>query len=452
MNGKSPLSQSSGWANIPHCVTQAINTLLDKINANTNEIEELKGSIADLTIKFQVKTSRLDTTIQDHTYQITSNFPQINEDISNLKSKTDLVVSLLESKLRPITENIQELKSKVSVNSGEIKRESRESQNKLEKLKTDLKSNFEAAIEKVYDRIVSNDSTVQKKLQSISYQQSSDFSSTSKNIESIQESLQKMNLQSSQQNDLIQFNSEKLQTLKSSIKSLKSTINELQEDSEKFRSLIDSLMQPPSSPSPVHTESIEKPEKIERRKTSTRTDTVINPIFTRMQSIEESIQEVQESFKNSLEIFSNNHQQDLSRAQSCIETWTRDLLQTSLSSHIQQLKEKLEWLPDSSSSIKGMPVTEARLFLLESRLRSEENQRIVNDKMIIDLLAENKSKTPSKGLGMRRASLSPGHCKNLTVSIEKNRINSSKRRPSSSYQQRDVSSSDKLRERLLVKV
>ena len=451
MFGKSLLSQSSGWANIPHCVTQAINTLLDKINANSNEIEELKGSLADLTIKFQVKTSRLDTTVQDHTYQITSNFPQINEDINNLKTKTDLVVSLLESKIQPITETIQDLKSKVSVNSGDIKRESRESQNKLEKLKSDLKSNLEVAIDKVYDRIVSNDSALQKKLQTLSYQQSTDFSSTSKIIESIQESLKKVNLQDSQQNDLIQFNLEKIQNLKSSIKSLKSTINDLQEDSEKFRSLIESLTQPPpSSPSPVHSESIEKSDKIERKKT--RTDTVINPIFSRMQSIEESIHEAQESFQNSLEVLSNTHQQDLSKVRSLIETWTRDLVQSSLTSHVQQLKEKLEWLPDSSSSIKGMQVTEARLFLLESRLRSEENQRIMNDKMILDLLAEPKSKTPSKGLGMRRASLSPGHCKNLTVSIEKTRINSIKRRPSSSYQQRDVSSSEKLRERLLVKV
>lgn len=42
---------------------------------------------------------------------------------------------------------------------------------------------------------------------------------------------------------------------------------------------------------------------------------------------------------------------------------------------LSQLKEKLYWLPVDLKELKGMPPTEARIFILEARLRSEENIR-----------------------------------------------------------------------------
>ena len=43
---------------------------------------------------------------------------------------------------------------------------------------------------------------------------------------------------------------------------------------------------------------------------------------------------------------------------------------------VVELKEKLAWLPMNLSQLQGMNPTEARLFILEARLRSEENCRI----------------------------------------------------------------------------
>lgn len=49
----------------------------------------------------------------------------------------------------------------------------------------------------------------------------------------------------------------------------------------------------------------------------------------------------------------------------------------SFSEHaIDELKEKLAWLPISLSQLDGMSPGEARLFTIEARLRSEENSRI----------------------------------------------------------------------------
>lgn len=46
------------------------------------------------------------------------------------------------------------------------------------------------------------------------------------------------------------------------------------------------------------------------------------------------------------------------------------------SSAIQELNDKLSWLPISLSQLEGMTPGEARLFTIEARLRSEENSRI----------------------------------------------------------------------------
>ena len=46
------------------------------------------------------------------------------------------------------------------------------------------------------------------------------------------------------------------------------------------------------------------------------------------------------------------------------------------STAIQELKDKLNWLPISLNQLEGMTPGEARLFTIEARLRSEENSRI----------------------------------------------------------------------------
>ena len=43
--------------------------------------------------------------------------------------------------------------------------------------------------------------------------------------------------------------------------------------------------------------------------------------------------------------------------------------------NLGELKEKLHWLPVNLNDIRGMPPSEARIFILEARLRSEENIR-----------------------------------------------------------------------------
>jgi uncharacterized protein YoxC len=443
MNVKEEYPPTSGWTNIPQCITQAINILLEKITSNSTEIEDLKESLTDLTIKFQVKTSRMDTSIQEHTSTLKSSLPQISDDINTLKAKTDSIIISTDSKLHPITEKIKELKSKTSTISSDLKRETREILNKLEKLKTDVKSESEESFERVFDRIVSAESNLLKKFQTLSYQQSSDFEEMSKKFESVQEKLKIVNFQFSQQNENFCFLNERIEKFEEGMKMIKEQMEDIEKDHDSTKAVIESLIQPPPPP-----------QSFERKKTVNKTETVVNPIFSRIKEVEDNLEELQAKWQDLLSDQVKLSKNELNETRNQMEAWTLESIHKAIASHTLQLKEKLEWLPDSSSSLKGMPITEARLFLLESRLRSEEKQRILNDKLVLDLLTEVKTKT-QKNFDQRRASLSPSQAKNSTASIDRKPLISTvpnKRRPSSSYQQRDVSSQDKLRERLLVKV
>ena len=53
---------------------------------------------------------------------------------------------------------------------------------------------------------------------------------------------------------------------------------------------------------------------------------------------------------------------------------------------IQEIKDKLAWLPIKLSQLDGMSAAEARLFTVEARLRSEENSRIQSYNYLLSLI------------------------------------------------------------------
>lgn len=58
---------------------------------------------------------------------------------------------------------------------------------------------------------------------------------------------------------------------------------------------------------------------------------------------------------------------------------------------LEEIKDKLSWLPISLSQLEGMSPGEARLFTIEARLRSEENSRIQSYNQLLQLIDMNAS-------------------------------------------------------------
>jgi hypothetical protein len=62
---------------------------------------------------------------------------------------------------------------------------------------------------------------------------------------------------------------------------------------------------------------------------------------------------------------------------------SKDKLIQSYKEDLKYVKSKLEWLPTTSHQLADLSPLEARIFILESRLRREENNRILQKTEII---------------------------------------------------------------------
>lgn len=433
-----------GWSNIPHCITKAINTILEKQNSNCSEIDDLKNSLSDLIIKFQVKTSRLDSTLQELSLSFKSSLPALTEEINILKVKTDTIISNFDSKLKPVNETLNDLKLKVGSISSDLKKEGREFANKLEKLRYDQNCLLEENIDRVVDKVHSNDVNVQKKMQSIGYRIDNDFESLTKSLEIVRNDIAVNGVKIIEQAELINIQFNTCRGLGEKVQSVMDSLKGIEKEQEDTGVMLQSLIRPTPTANTV-----------EKKKTVPK-DMIINPIFERIGEVEEKLEENVNSLKDLISLYEQQQINTIKSTKNSIENWTVDQINSIVNNQFLKLKEKLEWLPDSSYSLKNMGITEARLFLIESRIRSEEKQRILNDQQILELLSSHKLKTEPKVFeSHRRGSLSPRPNKNSFLNLDKKTSstqNGKKYRPSSSYQYRDAGSQDKLKDRLLIKV
>ena len=151
-----------------------------------------------------------------------------------------------------------------------------------------------------------------------------------------------------------------------SLKDLKASIeNELKNIRESIKeSIKDSIKE-------TITESNQ--ETIYIQKSETVNDIKSNPI----KQNNEEITKLNDSFlelKEDLKKIETDLAKKFKKAFSSIEFSMKSLKSTT-SEDIVEIREKLSWLPINLRDIKGMNPTEARMFILEARLRSEENIR-----------------------------------------------------------------------------
>jgi hypothetical protein len=77
-----------------------------------------------------------------------------------------------------------------------------------------------------------------------------------------------------------------------------------------------------------------------------------------------------ETMKNFEELFKNSSKKISEDVDGLIQDLRKDMNES-----VFEIREKLHWLPVNISEIKGMNPSEARIFILEARLRAEENAR-----------------------------------------------------------------------------
>lgn len=159
----------------------------------------------------------------------------------------------------------------------------------------------------------------------------------------------------------------------------KSTLNQLSQDFEAFKSSI-----PPPSPTVAYerqatTEVIESPpmrspvpdsvpEKIEPKPINLRKKK--QPASNVKEEVRKIREELLEKSLESEELVKQNFKSFVSEVKNLVESLRKEMHDS-----VFEVREKLHWLPVNVSHIKGMPPNEARVFILEARLRAEENAR-----------------------------------------------------------------------------
>lgn len=106
------------------------------------------------------------------------------------------------------------------------------------------------------------------------------------------------------------------------------------------------------------------------------------PDFTR---IFEEIQKIKLEIEEKLEKANNMNKTKINSMKITLENGLKNA-KSSYSEDLTEIKEKLYWLPVNLKDIKGMNPTEARIFILEARMRSEENIRNEQYHKLLQLL------------------------------------------------------------------
>ena len=154
--------------------------------------------------------------------------------------------------------------------------------------------------------------------------------------------------------DLSKHTEKEFKQLRDSIQDLSLQIPKDFHHMDSFNNSVDS-----SLPSPTHFGEKKKPKRDKKA-----------PLI----NIEEHLQSLRDEFTLAIDTSAEQLLEKLKASSAKLQA-TLNSYRSNTIGDLLQLKEKLYWLPVNLQELKGMPPTEARIFILEARLRSEENIR-----------------------------------------------------------------------------
>ncbi|OMJ93022.1 hypothetical protein SteCoe_4103 [Stentor coeruleus] len=464
---------TSTWSNIPVCIIQAINLLVEKSSKNTSEIDELKSSLSDLIIKFQVKTTRIDSTVQELTASFKTFQSSASKDIQELQRKTEENASNSEKKLKLLNEVVNEVKSKQGSFYGEFRKEVRDLNNKIEKFKTEIEEFLEDQIDRIHRNIEGVESNSTRKFNNLhdELQKTIDeLVKRQKKLEDLQ-SINKISLANHE--ELINSHTGKLHELINQGNDHSKKIDAANESIASMSNVIEALSNPVivtisdhdhdhdtdhhehhenNEHNEHHNSELKPTQKNKGRERRASEINFISPLIAKIQELDEKIDEIEASNKISLRNLENTQKSDLNSTKRNIETWVNNQISYQINENFSKIKTKLEWLPDKGEDMKAMNVTEARLFMIESRIRGEEKARIISDQKLQTDLVTLKEVSSIK-TQHRRASLSPHDIKFNTLDAERRMRKHIRARPSSGNPYREIMiSQDRQKEKVAIKV
>lgn len=438
---------TSTWSNIPSCLVKAINILSEQAKNSQKELEILKSSSLDSTSTFTAKIARHESSLQEITTSFTSFSTWTASELSSLKAKTEENNVNSEKKYKISSESLNEVKGKYTNFYTEFRKEIRDLVNKFEAQKkiteNALYDNFENS--KTICQV--NGNSLMKKIQISSDEFEKKVNEKLEVVKSLEGVCQEIKGVSIGHEKGLVGNIENFKCLSLEITEIKRKVQENQKLVAEAMKRIDGL-----SLSPIPLEVIEtSPNSPDLLEPPRQESLIFSPIFEKISVLEVSLKNLDSHYSNELKTIERSHQIDLISLKNTMENFSLNQISNTLNDKLAKISSKLEWLPDKFDDIKGMSVSEARIFILESRIRSEEKARILSNKKLMSELSEIKGFASTKSSNNKRLIFSPGETKIINIEFDSHRHKQAKTRPSSSIYRREVLSEEKFQEKLYAK-
>lgn len=175
------------------------------------------------------------------------------------------------------------------------------------------------------------------------------------------------------------------------MKIIKEIKSDIENQSNEIANIKESYVPPSPSvvfeqlPSPSETqEKLEIKPKKSKQKSKTNQDFALDFKDT-VSNMQNDFNRLKEELQQSISKNESSSKQTMKNFSEFVEKNVNQM-KIEVSDSLLELREKLKWLPINLKDIKGMSANEARIFILEARLRSEENIRSEQITKLIDML------------------------------------------------------------------
>ena len=143
---------TENWLNIPGCVSQAVNAIIEHLKVRDLEQAGIKAALNDLSGKFVEKTARDDASITEISSRLQSFSVWTASEIGVLKTKQEASSQGYGNKIRSLTDIVQENNTKNSALYGEFRKvtkETKEISSRLEVFKNKTEIDMQENIENI---------------------------------------------------------------------------------------------------------------------------------------------------------------------------------------------------------------------------------------------------------------------------------------------------------------
>ena len=436
---------TENWLNIPGCVSQAVNAIIEHLKVRDLEQAGIKAALNDLSGKFVEKTARDDASITEISSSLQSFSVWTASEIGVLKTKQEASSQGYGNKIRSLTDIVQENNTKNSALYGEFRKvtkETKEISSRLEVFKNKTEIDMQENIENIKTLIDSCNNSLTKKILTIATEFKEKTEKNTGILEGVNEYVEENKKIVKIHQEQLKINHQHIERISRDCFNYKGELEKFDVKQLNLSNQVDSLI--------IATTIIPSVQDTPSETNENKQEAIFfNPVIEKLSEIEENLHKLEANYKKAVKYLEDNHTQDLINFKQLIEHWTNDQIFNALNDKFSKISSKLEWLPDRSDDIKKMSATEARLFLIESRIRGEEKARIISDQKLRSDITEIKEVSTTKSLINKPIAFSPKETKVINIEFNSNKLR--RVRPNSSIYRREGNPKDRLFEKFSLK-